>query len=264
MRGRHARLRPRSQVSDFLGQLFSLAGRTAIVTGGSRGIGAAIAGGLAKAGADVLALARTARRPEALPAQVAYAPCDVTSAAVFETACEGLVARTGRLDVLVNAAAISLPATESGELERFDRTIDANLRAVYASCLVAARHMERSGGGSIINVTSINSVLGFPGNAGYVASKGGLRMLTRALAIDLAPDGIRVNALAPGYIRTAMTAASYADPALRAERLDRMIIRRWGEPDDLVGAAIFLASPASSYVTGTDLFVDGGWTAKGL
>ena len=89
-------------------------------------------------------------------------------------------------------------------------------------------------------------------------------MLTRALAIDLAKSGIRVNALAPGYVRTAMTAASYGDPVLRAERLSRMIIQRWGAPEDMVGAAIFLASPASSYVTGTDLFVDGGWTAKGL
>ena len=251
-------------MSDFLGQLFSLAGRTAIVTGGSRGIGAAIANGYARAGAEVLALARSAKRPAELLAEVAYASCDVTSSADFEALCGALAKRTGRLDVLVNAAAISLPAREAGELERFDRTVDANLRAVYAACLAAARHMETSGGGSIINVTSINSVLGFPGNPGYVASKGGLRMLTRALAIDLGPSGIRVNALAPGYIRTAMTAASYADAALRAERLDRMIIRRWGEPGDLVGAAIFLASPASSYVTGTDLFVDGGWTAKGL
>ena len=89
-------------------------------------------------------------------------------------------------------------------------------------------------------------------------------MLTRALAMDLAKDKVRVNALAPGYIRTAMTAASYSDPAQREARIARMIIPRYGEPDDVVGAAIFLASPASSYITGTDLFVDGGWTAKGL
>jgi NAD(P)-dependent dehydrogenase (short-subunit alcohol dehydrogenase family) len=251
-------------VSDFLGQLFSLEGRTAIVTGGSRGIGAAIANGFARVGAQVLAVARSTERPTRLLSEVAYASCDVTATAAFEAVCGDVARRTGRLDILVNAAAVSLPPKQAGELERFDDTIDANLRAVYAACLSAASQMERSGGGAIINITSINSVLGFPANPGYVASKGGLRMLTRALAIDLAPNRIRVNALAPGYIRTAMTATSYADPVLRADRLDRMIIQRWGEPDDLVGAAIFLASPASSYVTGIDLFVDGGWTAKGL
>jgi gluconate 5-dehydrogenase len=177
---------------------------------------------------------------------------------------DDVFARAGRLDVLVNAAGISLPASEGSEAERFDRSLDANLRATYRACAAVAPRMQKSGGGSIINVTSVNSVLGFPGNPGYVAAKGGLRMLTRALAIDYGSANIRVNAIAPGYIRTAMTAGSHADPAQRAARIERMIIPRYGEPDELVGAAIFLASPASSYVTGIDLFVDGGWTAKGL
>jgi NAD(P)-dependent dehydrogenase (short-subunit alcohol dehydrogenase family) len=106
--------------------------------------------------------------------------------------------------------------------------------------------------------------MGFPRNPGYVAAKGGLRMLTKALALDLGCHGIRVNNLAPGYVRTAMTEASHADPVLHGERLRHMILPRWGLPDDLVGAAVFLASDASAYVTGSDLFVDGGWTAKGL
>jgi NAD(P)-dependent dehydrogenase (short-subunit alcohol dehydrogenase family) len=124
--------------------------------------------------------------------------------------------------------------------------------------------MKRAGAGCIINVTSINSVLAFPDNPGYVAAKGGLRMLTKALARDLAASGIRVNNIAPGYIRTAMTEASYADPAKNAERVSHMMIPRWGEPHEVAGAAVYLASPAASYVTGIDLFVDGGWTAKGL
>jgi gluconate 5-dehydrogenase len=124
--------------------------------------------------------------------------------------------------------------------------------------------MERSGGGSIINVTSIGAVQGFPGNPGYVASKGGLRLLTKALALDLADKNIRVNNLAPGYIHTAMTDKSFNDPQRHQERLARMMLKRWGKPDDLIGAAIFLASEASAYVTGQDIFVDGGWTAKGL
>ena len=198
------------------------------------------------------------------PAGVQYRCCDIAAVGAFEKLADEVFAREKRLDILVNAAAINLTPGEAAEEERFDRTLDVNLRATYRACMAAARLLRRSGGGSIINVTSINSVLGFPSNPGYVAAKGGLRMLTRALAMDLAKDKVRVNALAPGYIRTAMTAASYSDPAQREARIARMIIPRYGEPDDVVGAAIFLASPASSYITGTDLFVDGGWTAKGL
>jgi NAD(P)-dependent dehydrogenase (short-subunit alcohol dehydrogenase family) len=251
-------------MSDFLHQLFSLEGRVAIVTGGSRGIGAAIAQGFAKAGARVTALARTAQKPASLGAEVTYRQCDITADGAFERLAEQSFAQEKRLDILVNAAGISVPSGELAEAERFARTLDVNLRAVHRVSVAAAAHMKSSGGGAIINVTSINSVLGFPGNPGYVASKGGLRMLTKALAMDLAAAKVRVNAIAPGYIRTAMTAASHADTGLREARLERMIIRRFGEPEDVVGAAIFLASPAASYITGIDLFVDGGWTAKGL
>ena len=244
-------------MSDLLRRLFSLEGRVAIVTGGSRGIGAAIAAGLAGAGAKVIAVARSEKAD--LPVGVQYRRCDITAAGEFEK----LVAREPRLDILVNAAGVSLPP-QGPEAERFDRTLDANLRATYRACAAAAALMQRSGGGSIINITSVNSELGFPGNPGYVAAKGGLRMLTKALAVDYGKSNIRVNALAPGYIRTAMTAGSYADPVQREARIARMVIARYGEPEDLVGAAIFLASPASAYVTGIDLFVDGGWTAKGL
>ena len=124
--------------------------------------------------------------------------------------------------------------------------------------------MRRGRRGSIINLTSINSVRGFPGNPGYVAAKAGLAGLTRALAVDLAADGIRVNALAPGYIRTAMTEQSYADPIRNDDRRRHTLLGRWGNPDDVVGGAVFLASDASAYVTGQELFVDGGWTANGL
>jgi len=239
-------------------RLFALDGRTAIVTGASRGIGAVIASGLAGAGARVFGLARS-DRPEEPAVGIEYRACDVTDAEAFEAIC----AEAGRVDVLVNAAGITLPAATAAErLANFGPTLDVDLRAVYACCMAAVPRMPR--GGSIVNVTSINSVLGFPGNPAYVAAKGGLRMLTRALAVDLGEAGIRANNLAPGYVRTAMTAASHADPVLNEQRRRHTILGRWGEPGDMVGAAIFLASDASAYVTGQDLFVDGGWTAKGM
>lgn len=245
-------------------RLFSLEDRVAVVTGASRGIGRAVADGLADAGARVIGLGRSAA-PERPPTEgVDYRSLDVTDARAFADLCEDVVNRHGRLDVLVNAAAVTWPGDGDAlqSLDDFDRTLAINLRAPYACCRAAARHMVN--GGSIINVTSINSVLGFPGNPGYVAAKGGLRQLTRALAVDLGAIGIRVNNLAPGYTRTAMTEASYADPERRAQRLRHMILPRWGEPEDMVGPAVFLASDASAYVTGLDLLVDGGWTAKGL
>jgi gluconate 5-dehydrogenase len=123
--------------------------------------------------------------------------------------------------------------------------------------------MKAHGSGSIINITSINAELGFPGNPAYVAFKGALKQLTKALALDLGPS-IRVNAIGPGYFRTDMTRKSWGDDTMRQERSSRTILGRWGVPDDLAGAVIFLASDASAYVTGIDLYVDGGWLAKGL
>ena len=244
-------------------RLFSLQGKIAIVTGGSRGIGFSLCEGLAHAGATVFAVARSEKpvRPFSLPG-IEYLAADVTTN-LFEMYAD-IATRLGGLHVLVNAAGISMPSTGHGiDLEQtFTRTLEVNLRAAYSSC-IAARPLMTTGG-SIINVTSIGSAIGFPGNPGYVAAKGGLRMLTKALAIDYGDAGIRVNALAPGYIHTAMTRGSFEDEGLHEQRRRHTCLGRWGKVEDLVGAAIFLASDASSYVTGQDLFVDGGWTAKGL
>lgn len=239
--------------------LFSLAGKTALVTGASRGIGFAIADGLAGAGANVIGIARSpgARTPFANP--VTYMQGDVSDD--VQALIQSIGQQFGRIDILVNAAGITLPDEGNG-IAAFERTLQVNLHAPYLCCLAARPFM--SSGASIINVTSIGSVLGMPGNPAYNASKGGLRQLTRSLALDYGPAGIRVNALAPGYIETDMTTRSFSDPDAHERRRAHTCLGRWGKTEDLVGAAIFLASDASSYVTGQDLFVDGGWTAKGL
>lgn len=249
----------------FLESLFSLRGRVALVSGASRGIGMAIARGLEMAGATVVGIGTSVAPAEAPTGNLSYEQCDAADDAGFRALCEALYQKHGGLHIYLHAAAISLTSDASSNADDiFDKTIDINLKAAYHCCRTVSAHMERCGGGSIINVTSIGAVQGFPGNPGYVASKGGLRLLTKALALDLADKNIRVNNLAPGYIHTAMTDKSFKDPQRHQERLVRMMLKRWGKPDDLIGAAIFLASEASAYVTGQDIFVDGGWTAKGL
>ncbi|QIO32760.2 SDR family oxidoreductase [Bradyrhizobium sp. 1(2017)] len=241
--------------------MFSLAGKIAIVTGASRGIGAAIASGLQDAGAAVFGLSRSGTAPQGVSA----ISCDLADDRAIETAFRTITAKSDRIDALVNAAGISLPA-QSGESElaRFRATVATDLTGVYAAILAACPLLKKAGSAAIVNVTSINSVRGFPGNPGYVAAKAGLAGLTRALAVDYAADGIRVNALAPGYVATEMTAKSFADPLMHEDRRRHTMLGRWGQPADMVGAAIFLASDASAYVTGQEIFVDGGWIAKGL
>jgi NAD(P)-dependent dehydrogenase (short-subunit alcohol dehydrogenase family) len=245
-------------------ELFNLAGRVAIVTGASRGIGQAIARGLAGAGARVTGVGRSPAAQDAEPV-FSYGSCDVTDGAAFAELARKVFEEAGRIDILVNAAGITMPAQAADDPgSAFRQTLACNLTAVFDCCRAVVPYMVRGGYGSIINVTSIGATLGFPGNPGYVASKGGLAAMTRALALDHGTQGVRVNSLVPGYVRTAMTQASHADPERRQARAARTMLGRWGEPDELAGAAIFLASPASSYVTGSELFVDGGWTAKGL
>jgi NAD(P)-dependent dehydrogenase (short-subunit alcohol dehydrogenase family) len=241
---------------------YSLRGRTALVTGASRGIGAAIAQGLAALGANVIGVSRSGG--EAGP-NLRHARCDLADAQAPAQLLANLGESAARVDILVNAAAISLPPGEgvAAELDRMRQTLEINVVGAYAMVLAVVPRM-RGHGGSIINVTSINSVRGFPGNPGYVSAKAALAGLTRALAVDLAPQDIRVNAVAPGYTRTAMTQASFDDPVKRAQRARHTVQNRWAEPTEIVGAVAFLAGPAASYITGQELFVDGGWTINGL
>lgn len=241
--------------------LFSLAGRTAIVTGASRGIGWTLADALARAGMSVLGVARSSTPDAVLPVGAAYERCDALDETAFARCRDALVSRTGRVDVLVNAAGISRPGDDTSS---FDETVAVNLKAAYLCMRAVSPIMAAAGRGSIINVTSLAAHRGFPDNPGYAAAKGGLRHLTRAMATDLGSHHVRVNNLVPGYIVTQMTEDSHADPNEHDRRARQTLLGRWGQPADLVGATIFLASDASAYVTGQDIVVDGGWLARGI
>ena len=244
-------------------KLFDLTGKTALVVGASRGIGHAIATGLHNAGADTTGCGRS-KTDEHISGfyEFKYERCDVMDLKRFDELCAYLK----QIDILVYAAGITLSKENKtylhSDIEIFSATIDTNLRSAYSAILIALEFMPFES--SVINITSIGGTLGFPNNPAYVASKGGLRMLTKALAVDHGKDGIRFNNIAPGYIHTDMTDKSWKDEDKFKNRKDHTCLDRWGQPEDLVGAAIFLASDASKYVTGIDLYVDGGWTAKGM
>lgn len=246
---------------------FDLRGRNAVVTGASRGIGLAIAEALSGVGANVIGVSRTGCSA-GKEAGVTHRKCDVSDMVSLSSLVNTLENDFSQLDILVNAAGISVPSAPQGELEteiqRFRTTIDSNLVSPFSVVVATLPLLRISGKASIINITSINSVLGFPDNPGYVASKSGLAGLTRALAVDLAPSGIRVNAVAPGYIHTEMTSKSYSNPQAHDLRMKHTILRRWGSPQDVTGAVMFLASDAAQYITGHELFVDGGWAVNGL
>jgi NAD(P)-dependent dehydrogenase (short-subunit alcohol dehydrogenase family) len=242
--------------------IFSLTGKTILVTGATKGIGLAIAEGLAHAGANVVGIGRT---PTFSSLLFSYKQCNLLDSSNFETIANSCVNEYGGIHAYFHVAGITAPNDEGmQEIDSFTETINVNLTGAYRCCRYVGSLMKTNKSGSIVTVTSIGALLGFPDNPGYVASKGGLRMLSKALALDLGKFNIRVNSLVPGYIHTAMTDKSFNDSEKSVARTARTMLGRWGETRDLVGAAIFLASDASSYVTASDLVIDGGWTAKGL
>jgi 3-oxoacyl-[acyl-carrier protein] reductase len=249
------------------------AGRTALVTGGSSGIGLAAAERLAAEGAAVVIVARDGARLEAARQQVlasadgthvtAFA-ADVTDASAMEEAARVASGLGGRLDVLVAAAGIDGKGRDALELdaETFAHVLDVNLRGLFLASRAAARHMAADGrGGAMVLVASVNGLEAERHFADYNASKGGAVMLARSLAVDLADRGIRVNAVCPGYVRTPMTEAYLRDPATLSTILEAIPLRRVAEPREVASVICFLASDEASYITGSAVVVDGGRTA---
>ena len=248
--------------------LFSLAGRVAVVTGASSGIGQAIAAALAAVGADIALVGRsagdeTANRVQAAGRRVLAVSADLGSTSVCQEIVDEVTRGLGGIDILVNNAGIirRREALEFSEAD-WDAVMDVNLKTLFFLSQAVARHMIPRGGGKIINIASMLSFQGGVRVASYTASKSGLAGVTRLLANEWADKGINVNAIAPGYIVTRNTEPLRHDAARNREILGRIPAGRWGSPEDLGGAAVFLASRASDYVHGAIIPVDGGWLAR--
>ncbi len=249
--------------------MFDLSEEVALVTGGARGIGLAIAEALATYGATVVLAdisaggEAVAEALAALGLDVHFVAADVTHSAAVETLLDGVIAAHGRLDILVNNAGISarIPAEDYPDAD-LDRMIDLNLKGVFYLMRGAAKRWIASDtAGRIINLASFAGMVADPLSAPYAATKGAVVQLTRTCAVEWAAHGIRVNAIGPGYVRTEMTAHTLDMPEAGAAIRAKTALGRPASPDEIAGAAVFLASAASSYVTGHILMVDGGWTA---
>ncbi len=253
-----------------MSSLFDLSGRVALVTGGNGGIGRGIALGLAQAGADIVVAARNQEKNAAVAEELravgrgcATVTCDVQDRAQVEEAVRTAEREFGRLDILVNNAGVAGGGRpEDIPMDVWHRVLHTNLTAMFEACQVAHPRLKASGGGKIINIGSEYSLFGSARALPYSASKGGVVQLTKSLAASWAGDNIQVNAIVPGWITTDMTEGVKSNQAFYDQIIARTPARRFGQPEDMAGAAVFLASAASNFVTGVVLPVDGGYAAS--
>ena len=252
---------------DTIPNLFSIKDRIILISGAGKGIGRHIAHSMAKHSAFVYCIDK--KFPEKVPNDVTKnmfnVKCDITNNHSFTKVCQNIFKTHKKIDVLVNNAGVTFPLDKKEVFyptKKWNDCLEVNLTASFHCSQTAIKYMIKKRSGSIINITSINAELTFPKNPAYIASKGGLKMLGKSLAKDWGKFGIRVNNLGPGYIKTDMTKASYANKKTRLEREKMTFLQRWGTIDDLIGPCIFLSSDASKYITGQDLYVDGGWTTN--
>jgi len=258
-----------TDIREFAMDFFSLAGKHAVVTGGNTGLGRAFTLALAKGGADVFVPSiidddgSTREMVEAEGRRYEFMKADITAMGVPAQIVDTCVERLGSIDILVNSAGIN---PLDGVLEfgrpQWDASVAVNLTAAFETAHEAARHMIPQRAGKIINICSVFTYLGGRGSAAYAATKHGLAGFTKAYCDELAQYGIQVNGLAPGYYATELTKQTREDPESNRRVLDHIPAARWGEPHDLMGAVVFLASRASDYVNGHVLVVDGGYLVR--
>lgn len=250
-----------------MNNLFSVKNKVMVVTGGGKGLGKVVASAMAESGAVTYSLDKkfAEQTPKNLSKNLFQKKCDITDKKAFESLIRQIFLKHKKIDTLFNIAGIGLK--KSGLFysdPNWNKTLEVNLTSPFHCSQSVIRYMIKNKSGSIINFTSINAELAFPSNPAYVASKGGLKMLSKSLAKDWAKHGIRVNNIGPGYFKTDMTKESYENKQMRKKRTERTMLGRWGDMIDIIGPCIFLASDASSYITGQDIYVDGGWLANGL
>ncbi|CAG7658050.1 SDR family NAD(P)-dependent oxidoreductase [Paenibacillus allorhizosphaerae] len=252
-------------------ELFKLDGRVALITGGAQGLGLVMAKALAGAGASVAVTSRERSKAEKAAAVIGESSgqraigiaADVTDTGQVNSMVQTVIDEFGRIDILINNAGINIrKPVEEFEDEQWDQVQNTNLKAPFICSRAVARQMKQQRYGRVINVSSMLGSVALPERSAYCSSKGGLLQLTKVLALEWAPYNITVNALSPGPIATELNTVVMNNPEVNNTFLQNIALGRWGEPEEIAGAVIFLASGASSFMTGSSLVIDGGWTAK--
>lgn len=241
---------------------FNLKNQIVIVTGGTQGIGKYISKTLASEGCFVYSIARSFAKTKNL-GKLTNVKLDIRNTCEVSEVLENIYSKHKCIDTLINCAGISFK-NNTYDLDNFRETLEVNLNSQFYISKEVFKYMKLKNNGSIINVSSINSKMGFSNNPGYISSKGALSALTKALSKDFGKYNIRVNSICPGYIKTKMTEKSFKNSKLSKQRISRNIIQRWGVPKDLIGAVILLSSKSSSYMTGSEIVIDGGFSANGI